>query len=75
MTVKYIGPGEADSDAACVRTIEAAKGGLFYFEVDILNKGRDGFIGAPQSCLGHCKLSALPFKAAALSAATSAEMT
>ncbi|KAK9797770.1 hypothetical protein WJX73_010039 [Symbiochloris irregularis] len=45
LSVKYVGPGDTDADAACVRTTDPAESGLFYFEVDVVNKGRDGFIG------------------------------
>lgn len=51
LTVEYTGSGHADSDAASVRTNIAvpAACGLFYYEVTIDDKGREGFIG-----LGFC---------------------
>eukprot|EP00037_Helgoeca_nana_P017124 m.161849 g.161849 ORF g.161849 m.161849 type:complete len:434 (+) comp23849_c2_seq1:311-1612(+) len=47
LSVKYQGRGDSDKDAASVRAnhpIQPALG-LFYFEVTIKNKGRDGYIG------------------------------
>jgi hypothetical protein len=43
----FTGSGHADSDAASVRTNIAvpAACGLFYYEVTIDDKGREGFIG------------------------------
>lgn len=51
LSVEYTGAGHADSDAASVRTNIAvpADCALFYFEVMIDSKGRDGYIG-----LGFC---------------------
>ena len=46
LRVKYVGPGENDTHAACVRTTEPALDAFFYFEVEVVNKGRDAFIGA-----------------------------
>lgn len=47
LTVKYTGPGHDDADAASVRTDKAvpAASGLFYYEVTVISKGREGFIG------------------------------
>jgi len=47
LQVKYTGRGDSDKDAASVRAnfpIDPSLG-LFYFEVTIKNKGRDGYIG------------------------------
>lgn len=45
--VKYIGPGSDDRDAAAVRANHPipADCPLYYFEVEITSRGRDGFIG------------------------------
>jgi Ran-binding protein 9/10 len=45
--VKYVGPGSDDRDAASVRTNVPvpSHSSLFYYEVEIVNRGRDGFIG------------------------------
>ena len=42
------GPGSADKDAACVRanTYVPLSQAIYYFEVQIISKGRDGYIGA-----------------------------
>lgn len=44
---KYVGPGTDDRDAAAVRTDHPipANCPLYYFEIEILSAGRDGFIG------------------------------
>ena len=41
------GPGNEDKDAASVRADYPVPAdlGLYYFEVTVVNKGRDGFIG------------------------------
>jgi hypothetical protein len=43
---QYQGPGKADSDAAAVRTDNPipVSAGIYYFEVKIISKGRDGYI-------------------------------
>ncbi|GAB4824065.1 hypothetical protein N2152v2_011111 [Parachlorella kessleri] len=45
--VKYVGPGNDDRDAASVRSNYPVPSDLpiFYYEVEVVNKGRDGFIG------------------------------
>ena len=45
--VKYIGPGGEDRDAAAVRANHPVPSDcpLYYFEVEITSRGRDGFIG------------------------------
>ncbi|PSC72505.1 Ran-binding 10 [Micractinium conductrix] len=45
--VKYIGPGSEDKDAAAVRSNHPVPSDcpIFYFEVEIASRGRDGFIG------------------------------
>ena len=45
LTVRYVGPGETDAHAACTRTSDPAADPFFYFEIEVLNRGRDGFIG------------------------------
>lgn len=47
LRVTYKGPGKSHKDAASVRTdfpIPAASG-IYYFEVKVLSKGRDGYMG------------------------------
>lgn len=45
--VRYKGPGSDDRDAAAVRADHAVPLScpLYYFEIEIVNRGRDGFIG------------------------------
>ncbi|GAB5587617.1 hypothetical protein Unana1_02517 [Umbelopsis nana] len=49
--LKYVGVGKDDTDAASVRANYPmrSQAGIFYFEVDIVSKGRDGYIG-----IGFC---------------------
>ncbi|CAG8636331.1 8409_t:CDS:10, partial [Funneliformis caledonium] len=51
LRVNYIGSGKYDTDAAAIRANYPMppQCGLFYFEVDIISKGKDGFIG-----IGFC---------------------
>mmetsp|Transcript_46829 Transcript_46829/g.83979 ORF Transcript_46829/g.83979 Transcript_46829/m.83979 type:complete len:572 (-) Transcript_46829:1018-2733(-) len=44
---EYKGPGDNDSDSAQIRSNHAipVECGLFYFEVRIISKGKDGFMG------------------------------
>lgn len=58
LTVKYVGPGESDSQAA---TIFADKPvpqdvALYYYEVTIVSNGDSGYIGVCRegSALGRC---------------------
>ncbi|KAJ1517490.1 hypothetical protein HMI55_006914 [Coelomomyces lativittatus] len=46
-TVEYIGPGRTDTDAASIRANHSipCQTGVYYFELEILSKGRDGYIG------------------------------
>ena len=46
--VKYVGPGTDDRDAAAVRANHPVPLDcpLFYFEVEVISRGRDGYIGA-----------------------------
>lgn len=63
LRVKYTGPGDSDVHAACIRTCEPAVGALLYFEVKVLNQGRDGFIGTNrlQSRQKHGCLASLTY--------------
>lgn len=47
LRVTYKGPGKTHKDAASVRTDFAipAACGIYYFEVKIISKGRDGYMG------------------------------
>jgi hypothetical protein len=47
LRVKYKGPGSDDRDAASIRSNNPIPKGcpVYYFEVEIINKGRDGYIG------------------------------
>eukprot|EP00123_Amoebidium_parasiticum_P004318 comp15596_c0_seq1/m.12712 comp15596_c0_seq1/g.12712 ORF comp15596_c0_seq1/g.12712 comp15596_c0_seq1/m.12712 type:complete len:495 (-) comp15596_c0_seq1:53-1537(-) len=47
LRAKYIGPGKSDSDAAAVRANNPIPPscGVYYYEVTITSKGRDGYIG------------------------------
>ncbi|CAG8465491.1 2339_t:CDS:2 [Ambispora gerdemannii] len=51
LSVSYAGTGKADTDAAAIRANYPIppQCGVFYFEVDIINKGKEGFIG-----IGFC---------------------
>uniref|UniRef100_U9TJ85 SPRY-domain-containing protein n=1 Tax=Rhizophagus irregularis (strain DAOM 181602 / DAOM 197198 / MUCL 43194) TaxID=747089 RepID=U9TJ85_RHIID len=51
LRVNYIGSGKNDIDAAAIRANHPMppQCGLFYFEVDVISKGKDGFIG-----IGFC---------------------
>lgn len=46
LTVKYIGPGRNDSDAASIRSTNPVppQVGIYYFEVNVNNRGKDGYI-------------------------------
>lgn len=59
--VKYVGQGKNDSDAASVRSNHAVppQCGLYYFEVEIVSKGRDGYIGVG-FCAQSVALNRLP---------------
>ncbi|EIE25153.1 SPRY-domain-containing protein [Coccomyxa subellipsoidea C-169] len=59
--VKYIGPGSADKDAACVRanTYVPLSQAIYYFEVQIISKGRDGYIGVG-FCTADVNMDRLP---------------
>ncbi|ORY05429.1 SPRY-domain-containing protein [Basidiobolus meristosporus CBS 931.73] len=61
LRVNYIGTGKSDNDAAAVRSNHAMppQCGIFYFEVEIISKGRDGYIGIGFSTHG-VSLSRLP---------------
>jgi hypothetical protein len=53
VAVKYIGPGQNDSQAAAVRADNPVPPDvpLYYFEVLVVNKGAEGYIGG-RDCLG-----------------------
>ncbi|BDA41395.1 Ran-binding protein 9 [Coccomyxa sp. Obi] len=59
--VKYIGPGSADKDAASVRanTYVSPSQAIYYFEVQIVSKGRDGYIGVG-FCTADVNMDRLP---------------
>ncbi|KAL4429173.1 hypothetical protein ABPG77_010152 [Micractinium sp. CCAP 211/92] len=59
--VKYIGPGSDDRDAAAVRANHPVPSDcpVYYFEVEITSRGRDGFIGIGFST-AEVKLDRLP---------------
>ncbi|EFN58155.1 hypothetical protein CHLNCDRAFT_34313, partial [Chlorella variabilis] len=59
--VKYVGPGSDDRDAAAVRANHPVPPDcpLFYFEVEVTSRGRDGFIGIGFST-ADVKLDRLP---------------
>ena len=58
---KESGPGKSDMDAASVRANQpiSAQTGLFYYEVEIISKGRDGYVGIG-FCGPHVSLGRLP---------------
>lgn len=69
LTVKYVGPGQDDSQAAAVRSDNPVPPDvpLFYFEVLIVNKGAEGYIGEPGNsthlnalCNRRCCLELFP---------------
>ncbi|RKP09466.1 concanavalin A-like lectin/glucanase domain-containing protein, partial [Thamnocephalis sphaerospora] len=47
----YVGSGKSDDDAAALRANRPMpiQSGIFYFEVEVISKGRDGYIG-----IGFC---------------------
>ncbi|KAL3132475.1 hypothetical protein ABBQ32_009024 [Trebouxia sp. C0010 RCD-2024] len=47
LKIKYVGPGDEDKDAASVRADYSVPFdvSLYYYEVQVVNKGRDGFVG------------------------------
>ena len=61
LKLNYIGPGKRDEDSGSTRANHPAppSAGIFYYEVTILSRGKDGYIG-----IGFCSaaaiLSALP---------------
>ncbi|CAG8628009.1 4657_t:CDS:2 [Paraglomus brasilianum] len=61
LRVNYTGSGKNDSDAAAIRANfpMPPQCGLFYFEVDIISKGREGFIGIG-FCGKNVQLNRLP---------------
>ena len=61
LRVRYKGPGSDDRDAAAIRADQPVPTScpLYYFEIEIVNKGRDGFIGIGFS-VSEVKLDRLP---------------
>ncbi|PWA03004.1 hypothetical protein BB558_000842 [Smittium angustum] len=61
LQVDYVGSGAADEDSGMVRSNYPIPkiSGVFYFEVTILNKGTNGYIGIG-FCIGTAKLNRLP---------------
>lgn len=61
LKIKYVGPGDEDKDAASVRADHPVPFdvSLYYYEVQVVNKGRDGFVGIGFSAHG-VKLDRLP---------------
>ncbi|KXZ46470.1 hypothetical protein GPECTOR_43g906 [Gonium pectorale] len=59
--IRYVGPGTDDSHAATVRANYPLPSDvpLYYFEVKVLDRGRDGFIGVG-FCTAEVLLSKLP---------------
>lgn len=59
--LSYVGPGKSENDAASIRTIAPVPPslGIFYWEMSILNKGRDGHIGIGIGTV-HVSLNRLP---------------
>ncbi|GFR51231.1 hypothetical protein Agub_g13606, partial [Astrephomene gubernaculifera] len=59
--VRYVGPGEDDSHAAAIRANlpVPADCSLYYFEVRVLDRGQDGFIGVG-FCTSDVRLARLP---------------
>ncbi len=46
LRVKYVGEGTDERDAASIRANQPVPNvAIFYFEMEVINKGRDGFIG------------------------------
>ncbi|RKO86445.1 concanavalin A-like lectin/glucanase domain-containing protein, partial [Blyttiomyces helicus] len=61
LRVVYSGTGKDDKDAAAVRANHPIppQCGLFYYEVTVVSKGRDGYIGIG-FCIQNVKLGRLP---------------
>eukprot|EP01112_Ceratiomyxa_fruticulosa_P020316 TRINITY_DN6886_c0_g1_i1.p1 TRINITY_DN6886_c0_g1~~TRINITY_DN6886_c0_g1_i1.p1 ORF type:complete len:439 (+),score=68.43 TRINITY_DN6886_c0_g1_i1:184-1500(+) len=61
LRIAYKGPGKTDTDAATVRANQyiPPSCGIFYYEISIINKGRDGYIGIGV-CTGSMNLTRLP---------------
>eukprot|EP00053_Salpingoeca_punica_P008988 m.80271 g.80271 ORF g.80271 m.80271 type:complete len:425 (+) comp14838_c0_seq1:238-1512(+) len=59
--VKYVGNGETDRDAASVRSIQPIHplAAVYYFEVKIISKGREGYIGIGL-CSSQASMGRLP---------------
>ena len=60
LTATYAGPGKADSDASAVRANRPIppSAGCFYFEIEIVDRGREGYIGeSPHKKNGKKKFS------------------
>ncbi|KAI8388881.1 uncharacterized protein BYT42DRAFT_561599 [Radiomyces spectabilis] len=61
LTLSYVGPGKTEAHAASVRTNFPMRPqcGIYYFEIMVLSKGDDGYIGTG-FCGGSNKLERLP---------------
>jgi hypothetical protein len=61
MVVEYTGTGKSDHDAGTVRANYpiTPSCGIFYYEIRVLDKGRDGYIGVGV-CTANMQLSRLP---------------
>ncbi|KAJ1917243.1 hypothetical protein H4219_003327 [Mycoemilia scoparia] len=61
LLVTYVGPGKSDSDSGMVRTNNpmSPQCGIYYFEIEIITRGQNGFIGIGFST-HDAKLDRLP---------------
>ncbi|KAK9820291.1 hypothetical protein WJX72_008659 [[Myrmecia] bisecta] len=61
LRIKYTGPGNSDADAACLKADHPvpADVGVYYFEVTVIDQGRQGFIGVG-FCAPEVKWDRLP---------------
>ncbi|KAI7891797.1 concanavalin A-like lectin/glucanase domain-containing protein [Mucor mucedo] len=61
LSYSYLGPGQKESDAALVRANFPMRPqcGIFYFEMKVISKGNDGYIGIGFCCASN-KLERLP---------------
>ncbi|XP_055343672.1 ran-binding protein 9-like isoform X2 [Paramacrobiotus metropolitanus] len=61
LRLQYKGPGKSQKDASAIRATHPipASCGLFYFEVKVISKGKEGYIGVGL-CLEDVNLNRLP---------------